>query len=149
MFESKPSYEWPVPTAMREPGAMYWRMVSLTWTTPMFIMSIHWPKSELSQCFLISNEHDLVNALGSIRGDGILESLACCVPAREDEQLVWSMQQLTEVWLGIEPGDDLLKPVCFDHEHRPLGGPLFEPAPKIECTRLVARVGEALCAPAD
>ena len=147
MFESKLSYEWPLPAAMREPGARYWRMVSLTWTAPWFMMSIHWPKSELSQSFLIGNDVEVVNALRSIRGEGMLESLACCMPARKVDRLVWSMLDLAEVWMGTEPGDDHLRPGCFDQSHRALGGPLFEPTPRFERSHLVARVGEPVCAP--
>jgi hypothetical protein len=147
MFESKPSYEWPVPAAMREPGAMYWRMLSLTWTTPWFMMTIHWPKDELSQSFLIGNDLELVSALRSIRGKGTLESLACCVPARKVDKLVWSMHDLVEVWMGIEPGDTHPRPGCFDQAHRALGGPLFEPTPRFERSHFVARVGQTVCAP--
>ena len=144
MFESKPNYEWDVPTFMREPESTYWRMVSLTWAMPWFVMSVHWEKTQFLQSFLIGSDLDLISALRSMTRRAKLASLACCLPEHRPDGVSWSMLELTEVWMGVEPGDANLRPLCLDREKRAFGGPALDELSAVTLSKLVARVGDTI-----
>src|SRR4051812_22402025 len=105
MFESKPNYEWNVPEFMREPESTYWRMLSLTWLMPWFVMSVYWTKTELLQSFVVGSDVDLVSALRSMTGRAKLVSLSSCISKHRPAHVSWSMLELHEVWMGVAPGD--------------------------------------------
>ncbi len=144
MFESHENYKWNVPAPMREAGVQYWRTVTLAWTMPWFVMAIRWSKEDALQSFLISNEHDLVSALQSIGGRGVLEFLARCDPAFDEAGFSWSMTYILEVWLGGDIAEHTMRAVLIDREHRSISGPSFESGPGLERSRLIARVGDVI-----
>ena len=147
MFESREHYEWDVPAPMREPGVSYWRTVTLAWTMPWFLMVIRWSAEDALQSFLISNDRDLVSALQSIHGRGVLEFLACCRPEHQERGLVWSMNDIKEVWLEHDVPHHAFHTVLIDREQRTLAGSSCEFVPDIALKRLVARVGDIVVAP--
>jgi hypothetical protein len=147
MFESRKSYEWKVPAPIREAGVTYWRTVALAWTMPWFVMAIRWSAEDAIQTFLISNDSDLSSALQSIKGRGVLESLACCLPNYREPGFAWSMIDIDEVWLGRRLSDSALCTVFVDRERRTIIGSSLEQVPGIALTILVARVGEVVHSP--
>ena len=144
MFESREHYEWDVPAPMREPGVSYWRTVTLAWTMPWFLMVIRWSAEDAIQSFLISNDRDLVSALRSIQGRGVLEFLACCRPEIQERGLVWSMRDIQEVWLGGDVSQHAFHTVLVDLERRCITGSSCEFVSDVTLTHLVARVGDVV-----
>src|ERR1043165_3599370 len=108
MFVSRPEYEFPIPSALGDPGSQHWRMMELSLHAPWFLLSVEVvdpdvPDLGITRTLCVAWEHDLADVLRSLEAERV-KGIVCMMPSWQSPAGQWWSREIREVWIYSSPG---------------------------------------------
>ena len=144
MFVSLPQYKFHVPAGLADPGASYWRALSVSTSAAWFVMSLRErQKDALSTTVLLAWDTDIGDAIRSM-GEVDVESVLVVASHVQGESRGWFSKQITEIWEASDPRNPGFPCVLFVGEDgTEYSGHFLQDGARVKRARLIARVKAA------
>jgi len=116
MFVSQPSYLFPMPQGLGNPGCLHWQALDLPIRLPWFIATFERPDGDSIhlQTLCLWWTIDLLSLLNQAP-EARLRSLQCVCP-HPNANMHWQMRDVAKVWQGTEPSSQQRELFFEDNE---------------------------------